>query len=329
MKIEKLPSGSYRARMTQNKKTYSVTFPFKPTDRQAYEALIEKINNPNSSKSVMTYSTAYSEYISIKENVLSPSTIRGYESIFKNTPESLKRMRLDQIDSAVVQKYVNIYAADHSPKSTRNYYGLIYAIMYTFIPSMHISVTLPQKIKKEPYIPSEEEVKKIFEYFKGTKYECVIILMAMGLRRGEACAITSDDLDGNVLHISKSKVLTKDNKWVVKPFPKNTNSTRSIIIPDMVAELIRKQGYVYNDCPNEIYKPLRRAERALGIQQFSGHKLRHYFISYAHSLGITNANIMTMTGHSSEKTLTEIYRHSMKKQEAQEEIANQYKSLLS
>lgn len=330
MKIEKLPSGSYRARMTSNKRTYSVTFPFKPTDRQAYEALIEKMNNPTAPRGSMTYAEAYEEYITIKSNVLSPSTIRGYSSMFRNTPDQLKKMTLDQIDSVVVQKYVNLYAADHSPKSVSNYYGLIYAILTTLIPSTHISATLPQAIKKDLYIPSEDDVRRLFEYFKDTRYECVIILMAMGLRRSEACALTVDDIvDDHYVNITKAKVQDEHNKWIVKPFPKNTNSTRKVRVPDRVIELIRKYGCVYETQPNYIFKALEKAEKKLGMPHFSGHKLRHYFVSYAHNLGIPNANIMGVTGHSSEKTLTKIYRHEMKADEIQEGLADRYASLLS
>lgn len=330
MKIEQLPSGSYRVRMSKHGKSYSLTYPYKPTEKQAYSDLMDTINHPERKYERMTFSDAYKDYVEMKDSVLSPSTLRGYKSMFNNLPNNFIKLQLDSIDRIEVQKIINEYAKTHSPKSTHNMYGFISTILSTYNPNTNISVTLPDKVKNEPYTPSEDDVKRIFEYFKGTEYEAIILLLGMGLRRSEAMALTVEDFDTrtNEIKISKAKVQDENNKWVVKPYPKNESSNRTIVVPSYLTELVHRQGYVYKCYPNQIYKYLTRAEKELGIPHFSVHKMRHYFVTYAHSLGISDANIMSMTGHSSQKTLDNIYRHAMNESESKKEMATRINALI-
>ena len=109
-------------------------------------------------------------------------------------------------------------------------------------------VPYPQKVKNEPYIPSDDEVIRILEYAKGTDYEIPLILACYGLRRSEICALTLEDINDDVVSITKAKVQDEDKKWVIKT-TKTTSSTREIIIPMDVADKIRQKGYIYKGYP--------------------------------------------------------------------------------
>ena len=89
-----------------------------------------------------------------------------------------------------------------------------------------MEVTLPMKEKKSEYIPSAEDVKRIFAEVKGTRYEVPLSLAALGLRRSEICALEMSDLNGCELAINKAVVLNKNQEWTVKP-TKTTDSTRT------------------------------------------------------------------------------------------------------
>lgn len=142
----------------------------------------------------------------------------------------------------------------------RNYHGFISAVLGTFCPNLKICTTLPQKVKNEPYIPSDDDVRRILEYAKETKYEIPIILACYGMRRSEICALTPDDIDGDVVTINKAKVQNQSHEWVTKT-TKTTASTREIIIPVEIANRIREQGYVYNGHPGKITDKNREAQR--------------------------------------------------------------------
>ena len=97
MEVEKLPSGSYRIRIRENGKRYSLTVPYKPKKDEAYKLIIEHIYTPVGKYDLYTFREALKEYIRNKENVLSPTTIRGYEVIERSLPESFMNQQLNQI----------------------------------------------------------------------------------------------------------------------------------------------------------------------------------------------------------------------------------------
>lgn len=180
-----------------------------------------------------------------------------------------------------------------------------------FRPEMNISTTLPQKFKNEPYIPSDDDVRRLLEEAKGSMFEIPIMLACYGLRRSEICSLTLDDLHENTLIIDSAKVLDKNNNLVEKQ-TKTTASTRQIVISQKLADLIRKQGYIYNGHPNSITKYMNKLQDKLNIPRFSIHKLRLYFASYMSSLNIPEADILEMGGWETDYVMKNIYRHSMK-----------------
>ena len=112
------------------------------------------------------------------------------------------------------------------------------------------------------------------------------------------------------VHITKALSLNDKSEYVLKS-TKTTESERDILIPDEIADLIRKQGYVYNDKPDKIYQYLSRVEKRLGIEHFPLHKLRHYFVSKM--LTITDSKtVQTLGGWKTDSVMKSVYAHSMK-----------------
>ncbi len=310
MKIEKLPSGSYRVRKMYKGKVYTATFDSKPTQKEAMLAMADLLENASDKHAAMTFERAAEDYIESKRNVLSPSTIKGYKTILRQITDAFLSLNIHDITALDVQEEINRMAQNHSPKTVRNHHGFISAILGTFCPHLKLSTTLPQKLKNEPYIPSDEDVKLILQYSKGTEYEIPIILACYGMRRSEICALTVDDIDGDVIRITKAKVQDENKNWLVKT-TKTTASTREIIIPENIAEKIRSQGYVYKGHPNRITCFLFDTQDKLGIPRFSIHKLRHYFASRMSSLGVPDADILRLGGWETDHIMKTVYRHSM------------------
>lgn len=305
MTIDKLPSGSYRIREMRNGQLYKVTIDHKPSKTEARDLIEAQMTGYHNSD---LFGSAADAYVKSKKNVLSPATIRGYYSLINNMDDKFKALPLDKITLPVLQKYINEFSADHSPKSVRNLNGFIMSVL-TFYGSDIKSPRLPQKDNKVVYIPSEEDVKRLLNEFKGHKYEPFIILGTLGLRRSEICALTPADLNGNVLTINKALVQDENKIWVVKK-PKTDSSTRTIIIPDHVADMLRTNGF-YTDNPENLYFALRRAQKRLGIQPFPFHKLRHFFASYMHNLGYSDKQIQEFGGWKTTETLRNVYQHAM------------------
>lgn len=329
MKIEKRGNGSYRVRKMYKGKMYTVTFDYKPTQKEAMQAMAAELDKVQGKRSGMTFREAATEYIESKRNVLSPATIRGYSGILRQLPESFLSKNVHDITALDVQAQVNQISKDRTPKTVRNYHGFISAVLGAFCPNLKISTTLPQKTKNKAYIPSDGDVKRILEYAKDTEYEIPIILACYGLRRSEICALTPEDIDGDVVSITKAKVRNEKEEWVIKT-TKTTASTREVVIPAKIADRIREQGYVFKGNPGKITDYLCSVQKKLDIPNFSIHKLRHYFASKMSAMNIPEEDIMRMGGWETDYVMKGVYRHAMedKNKERQRKAAEQLQNAI-
>lgn len=324
MKIEKLKSGSYRIRKMYQGVTYTVVTDYKPTQKECIQLLAKEMDKAKAEKTRMTFKTAAQKYIDMKANIISPTTVREYTGTISRLSSDFNKTLITDINSATVQKEINNLAKDRAPKTVRNYHGFIVAVLNTFCPNTIINTTMPQNIKHEPYVPTDEDVKKILTHSKGSMFEVAITLACFGLRRSEICALTPDDIEGNVIHINKALVMDNDKKWIIKT-TKTEDSTRDVWVPDEVVDLIRKQGYIYNGSPNSITCYLSKIQSLLGIPHFSLHKLRHYYASMSHSLGIPDTYIMQSGGWKTDNVLKTVYRHAMSdKKDEMQKFAGEY-----
>lgn len=320
MSLEKLPSGSYRYRKMINGQLILGTFDHEPTDLEIALLIAEK------SQTVVIENKPFEaccvEYIKTKENVLSPTTIKSYRSIVGSLSDGLKRLNVNSISSLTIQKEINDYSKGHSPKSTRNLYGLIFSVLRAFRPELVLSVTLPQKIENKAILPSERDIKKLLSAVKDTEYSIVFQLGVLGLRRSEVCALTPEDLDGNMLTINKAKVKGLNNEWIIRPYTKTEGSSRTLYLPDELVNEINTKGYIYNGSPDTLLDYLHRVQKRNKLPRFKLHSLRHYFASYAHAKGIPDQYVMEMGGWSTDGIMKKVYRDAFEKesQKAQKKI---------
>lgn len=324
MTIEKLPSGSYRVRQMENGKLYSVTVPYKPSTKDAFALIQKKMNREV--EEFITFRQAAQKYIDVKKNVISPSTVRAYTSLTNNLPKSFLDTDISRIDEYTVQKLINDYAVDHSAKTVCNLNGFILSVIRLFYPKTDISITLPQKVHTEHYTPSQDDIKRIMEKSKGTRYYIPLFLACLGLRNSEICALTIFDLKGNELSINKACVRSVDG-YVIKNVPKTDASNRIVTLPVEIADAIREQGFIYKGYPQQIDKHLRRTQKKLSIPAFGIHRLRHFFASYMHELGYSDAIIQALGGWSTDNVMKSVYRHAMNEDEARKSVANDFSFL--
>lgn len=323
MNITKLPSGSYRIRESKNGRSYSATVDHKPSQREAREVLDElQKNDPIlADRASMTFSQAYDGFISAKTSILSPSTVKGYRTAFRGLPEWFTKMPLHKIDRTHVQKVVNDYSADHSPKTVKNQYGLVSAVM-NFYGCRECPVTLPQAVKPSVYIPGKEDIASLLKVASGSKYEVAIRLGIYGLRRSEILALTLDDLSpDNTLTINKALVEGVGGSLIKTT--KTTASTRTVKLDPDLADLIRQQGCIYDGGATRLSMAVATFEEAAGLPHFPLHKLRHFFASYMHELGFSDKQIQEAGGWAStnNSVMKSVYMHAMNMDEAKDRMA--------
>ena len=333
VKITRLPSGSYRARVHIGGGKYkSITGKDKKeVQLQAAQLEAEVAITASSPISAMTLSEAIDGYIAQKQNVLSPSTVRGYRAVQRNATPELMQMQLREIDNETVQRAVNDFAKEHSPKYTRNAYGLISATLAAYMPDLRLKITLPQKQKHEIEIPTEEEMQKIFAFVKDTDMELPIRLGACcGMRRSEILGLKWEDidLDNGIIHISEALVLDENNKTVSKG-TKSIAGTRTIRIYPFVKDILKKtpreNKYLVSLTGIQITKRFSKVLKDCEIRHYTFHALRHYLVSVMLSLNVPKSYIADYVGHETEHMIDAVYGHIMARKKTNvEDILQQY-----
>jgi integrase len=149
----------------------------------------------------------------------------------------------------------------------------------------------------------------------------------MGLRRGEICALTKQDIDmeRKLLTVSKSMVLTDSKEWIVKQ-PKTYRGNRVLPITDLVYSFLTGYNtngdYLFTVTPNALSDRFFRLVKRCDIAPFTFHALRHYYASVMMTLNIPNKYAMQMMGHASDNMLKNVYQHTMidKKKEVEQAV---------
>ena len=244
MKIEKR-GNKYRIQPTINGKRQSITLDYKPTQRDIARIIEELEGTVNGSS---TFEKATRSMIKDKSNVLSPSTIRGYNNILNGLSREFKSITIIDMTSNDVQREINYLTTQKSPKTVSNYYGLISSVLAYFRPNMTLKVKLPPKQLKVPYCPNKSDIRLLLDDCLnngyGEKYIFSILLGCHGMRLGEVTALTDDDIDvaTGTITINKTKVMTSGNEFVIKPTAKTDKSNRVIQISEQCIEAFERYG---------------------------------------------------------------------------------------
>ena len=339
MSITRLKNGSYRYRFQIKGEKISFNRPEKLSERNAYaiaSRMLEDRKSVRPSSSEIVFKAASDYYLQTTDSSLSPSTrrvYRSYKRYIDDHYEWFAEKKVSEIDNPTLQRIINEYGsgkdeksnsknAKRTPKTVRNMYGFILSVIRLFDPDAQFRITIPGNQKTEPYIPDDEDVRKVLEYVKTTRgfqrYYVPLALASLGLRRSEICALDPEDLQGTRLVISKAKVKSPDG-WVVKPATKTAASRREIVIPEQLAEMIEEQGCIYPGDPGMLSEVLEKIQDRLGMPHFSIHKLRHYYASSAIGLGIPTIFVARYGGwEKNSQVLQKIYAHTNDKDKISE-----------
>ena len=124
------------------------------TKREA-ERLAAQVRIDNTYREDITFGEAMRRYIQAKTNVLSPSTISGYEDIRRNYTGLIGNIRMSLLTNEDLQRQINDIASGRSPKTVSNANGLFSAVLKMFNPSFKMDTRVPSKIKKKVQIPTD------------------------------------------------------------------------------------------------------------------------------------------------------------------------------
>lgn len=329
---KKLPSGAWRVNAyvgrDENGKQIRKSFTA-PTKREAELMAAQYLTKKHHDDAPenMTLGQAIDKYIESKSNILSPSTISGYRSVWRNLDEAFKALPICALDNKTVQIAINEYSMNHSPKTVRNALGLIEVALSVYQPDLRLRISTPQRVKPDLYIPSTAEVEKLLNHVHGTSYEIPVILAAlMGLRRSEIVALRWEDIDFNkrTMRIHRAIVWGADKQWHEKT-TKTTSSTRVLSMPQPVIDCLsrseRTGSSVCQLTAATISANFPEKVVSAGIQPFNFHCLRHYYASVLLSLNIPNKYAQQRMGHATDNMLKSVYQHLMEEKKTETDAA--------
>lgn len=321
-KARKLPSGSWFCRVRVNGKDIGIT---RPTEKEAVaEAMAIKAGTIEAKKSgKKTLTEAIDDYIAARENVLSPSTIRGYRTIQRSRFAPEMHLDIFSTPSDRWQKSVNAEAKLCSAKTLRNAWMFIAAVIFDATGS-RVIVRLPQVVQNEKAFLSPEQVPIFVEAVHGTDVEIPGLLALSSLRRSELLALKWKDVDlkKGYIRVAGAAVYGPDGKLTRKNENKNKSSRRIVpLIPPLLEALkqITPEGdLVVRMAPNVIVRHLNKICTENDLPIVGLHGLRHSFASLAYHLGMSEKVAMEIGGWSNDQTMRKIYTHISK-----QDIANQ------
>lgn len=303
----------WRFRKTIDGKEYSFYFDEKPREKDIFQKLSIAQQKEKVSKTNLSISDAMYKYINCKDRELSASTTFGYYRYMKSLENSQKefmKKNLYDLDNYQIQCFINELAKDKKPKTVKNIYSFLKAILKMFRNEFRPFVTLPRNYKKEPYIPTDNDIQELLKHTEGTKYDTITKLALYGLRASEINALTMDDIGDGTINVDKAKVRGYSG-YVLKE-TKTEASIRVVKVDKSLTDQIKKQGFIMGCRISTYTKFLSDLHKDYGLPHFSMHKMRHYYCSVLIAEGVPFKAVQKMGGwSSSSRVMQEVYAHQL------------------
>ena len=281
-------------------------------------------------------------YITKWKPNIQATTRAGYEEKIRTCiAPYIGKYQLQALNGEVMQDWVNrLVKEGKSPKTIRNAYNIVNSAMKKAKAERKISTNpcegteLPNLVKYQAQVYDTNGIQKAIETAYGTDmYLIVLLLLTVGLRRGELCALKWEHIDfqNQVIHIRKNTVLA--NGEIVTKSPKSQSGIRDISIGKEVVDALKeaereyfdrrkRMGAAFHDhgyiiCkengdqyrPDSITQKWGRFVEAKGLPHIRLHDLRHSNATALIQAGVSPKVVQERLGHSDVTTTLNIYTH--------------------
>lgn len=251
----------------------------------------------------MTLGALIDRYNENNNDVLSPSTIRGYKGYRKSRFKNYMDKDVSSID---FQKMVSEESRIKSPKTVENAWRLVAAALKSEkypVPD----VKTPKVPKKDLDFLDYEQIKVFLKAVEGDPAECAALLALHSLRSSELHALTTDSIKDNIIHVRGAEVRGADG-FVKKATNKNSTSTRyvPIMIPRLL-EILPESGPLVTVARTTINNHIQTICRENSLPVCTIHDLRRSFASLAYHLKWQEKTTQKIGGWADNKTVHEVY----------------------
>lgn len=271
-----------------------------------------------------TFREVADEWKGIHFPTLAPNTLKGYRPALARAVKEFGDTSIRDIRPPDIKRFINEFARGGRALKTVANQLLVLSLVLGYVVSEGeieynpcASISPPkglQKSHRDAASPEDEERVKASAGVWLLPY----LILYTGLRKGEALALTYDDIDreNKVLQVTKSVYHIGDKPYIKKP--KTEAGTRTVPIFDPLwRELPVGKGskYIFSDdggttpISNRRYQTLwGRYVRETGIS-CTAHQLRHSFATMLFEMDVDPKIAQELLGHSTEAMTREIYTH--------------------
>ncbi len=264
------------------------------------------------------------------------STLTVYASYAnKHIKPKLGKIALKKLDRSIIQKFIDGLSNELAAKTVRAIFSMLKLCLKAanedgLMERVTDNIRLPKAVVKEVRVLSKQEQTQLEQAIESRDLENdigILICLYTGIRIGEMCALTWNDIDfeRSMLTINKTmyrvKSKTKQKKTeVITSAPKSAYSEREIPIASFLCErffkIKKESGYVINRNgkyiePAAYNRYFGKLLKDVGLPHIKYHSLRHTFAVRAMELGVDIRTLSELLGHSSVSTTLNYYGHSL------------------
>lgn len=274
--------------------------------------------------------------------LLAYRTLSCYKAPLKHAKKFFNSDYIEDITHAQIKNYLDyLVKRNLSKKTTKNYRAVLnmifkYAIANDVISSNPVSdISIPKGLKSTRRKPPEDwEIEKIICNVNCEFGLFYYFLLYTGIRRGEALALTYEDIDWDNDLISINKSLYHKNNLPKIKTTKTESGIRSIPLLLPLKEVLdkNKKGIIFSNENGDYLKAsqvetkLKWYKKGTGIE-CTPHQLRHEYATILHEADIVDKDAQELLGHAQISTTKDIYMHVTPKRLKQ--TANKLNQFLS
>lgn len=300
------------------------TEPSKATLAAFLEQWLEDSVRPSSARNT------YDNYAIIIKKHISPAL--GGIYLAKLTPQHLQRFYREKRDEGLTRTVRLCHAVLHR--------ALNQAMKWSLVPrNVADAVDVPKVERKEGHALGQEEATRFLAAAEEDRlYAFYAVLMALGLRMGEALGLSWDDvdLDAGVLRVRRNLQWFNEGPQLVEL--KTAKSRRTLALPPVAADALRRHreaqaversvavdawdtegawpGLVFTTgvgtpiSPSAIRnRSMPKILKAAGLPKITPHGLRHTATSLLLQSGENPRVVADMLGHSTTRMTMDVYAH--------------------
>lgn len=345
-KIETLPSGAYRGRITVNGRTYSRTAATKTKVRKALAQVLIDHDQGNPDGHGVTVNQLLNRWLQSRDH-LAESTRLDYRYVINTHLRfTIGEAAVTDVTASVLDDLYQHLSC--GPTRTRRVHNILsaafgQAVKWGWIRANPATNATPPTIKPATQTtPTAADVGAIVEAAETVRYGMglfVRLAAVTGARRGELCALRWTDLEGDELvisrAISRAATGTIDGLTGLVEKTTKTHAARRLVIDTETVAAIRTHRKtlleralrcgthmvdnhrLFSDDPagevpwrpEQVSRWFRAARTAANVPAVRLHDLRHYVATQSLAAGADVRTVAGRLGHSNVATTLNRYAH--------------------